>query len=69
MKSVYDTKIGEIDAAEYEQMFGWPKAQAPPFEVVLGDIFALEWADADMVFCNSTCFSGVMMENIYQKSL
>ena len=44
-------------------------ASAPRFEVVLGDIYEHEWTDADMIFCNSTCFSAEMMERIYEKTL
>ena len=57
--------MAETEAAEYESVFGWGKDVAPRFEVVLDDIFNQQWADADMVFCNSTCFSGEMMERIY----
>ena len=42
---------------------------APRFEVVLGDIYEHDWSDADMIFCNSTCFSAEMMERIYEKTL
>ena len=37
---------------------------------MLGDIFEFDWAsDADLIFCNSTCFTPPMMEQIYQKAL
>ena len=32
-------------------------------------MFEVPWSDSDMVFANSTCFGGDMMEQIYQKSL
>ena len=69
LKAVYDTYTSEVESSEYEQVFGWPSASASRFDVVLGDIFAIEWADADMIFCNSTCFTAVMMENIYQNAI
>ena len=69
LKSVYDTYLAEVEAQQYEQIFGWPVASAPRFEVVLGDIMAIDWHDADMLFCNSTCFNANMMETIYQKTL
>ena len=50
-------------------MFGWPKADAPRFEVVLGDIYEHDWSDTDFFFCNSTCFNNAMMVEIYEKSL
>ena len=65
LKAVYDTYKTDVDPTEYEQIFGWPKASAPTFDTVLGDIFALEWAETDMLFCNSTCFGLPMMEQIY----
>ena len=36
---------------------------------MLGDIFSYDWADADFIFCNSTCFTNEMMERIYEQSL
>ena len=69
LKGVYDQYIAEVDAAQYEQIFGWPKEAAPRFEAVLGDMFNIEWADADMIFANSTCFDPSMMEQIYTQSL
>ena len=69
LKAVYDTYLTEVESSEYEQVFGWPVAAAPRFDVVLGDIYEHDWADADMIFCNSTCFSMDMMERIYEKTL
>ena len=34
MKAEYDTYLDEVDSAEYEQLYGWPKENAPSFEVV-----------------------------------
>ena len=50
-------------------MLSWEKQNAPSFEVIQGDLFLHEWENADMIFCNSTCFPEEMMEQIYQKSL
>ena len=51
-------------------MFGWPKAAAPAFEVVHGDIFVESWQDnADLVFIASTCFKVELMQQVYEKSL
>ena len=33
-----------------------------------GDATALSWADADVAFCNSTCFSGELMELLAEKA-
>ena len=43
-------------------MFGWQKAQAPPLEMVLGDMFEIDWVDADFIFGNLQCFSNPIME-------
>ena len=69
LKAVYNQYIETVDAEDYEQMFGWLLSGAPKFDVVLGDMFAIEWHQADMVFANSTCFDITMMETIYQQSL
>ena len=50
-------------------MLGWPKAAAPRFDVVLGDIFAHDWSDTDFFFCNGLLFNNDIMEQIYQKTL
>lgn len=62
---MYNQYLETVDAEDYEQMFGWPLSGAPKFDVVLGDMFAIEWHQADMVFANSTCFDITMMETIY----
>ena len=69
MKAVYETYLTEVVASEYEQVFGWPVVSAPKFDVCQGDVFAMDWSDADMIFCNSTCFSADMMEQLYQQTL
>lgn len=61
--------MADVDPVEYEGIFGWPAVSAPRFEVVLGDIFEIEWHDVDMLFCNSTCFSATMMQTIYERTL
>jgi len=30
---------------------------------------AIDWHDADMLFCNSTCFNAPMMQTIYEKTM
>lgn len=58
-----------MDANEYQESFGWPLAQAPTFEPVLGDIFEVDWTDGDFILCNGSCFNITIMEAIYAKSL
>ena len=65
MKAAYENYLHSADSTEYEQSFGWPLASAPTFEVILGDIFALDWIDADFIFCNSTCFDSNMMQKLH----
>ena len=70
MKTAYEAYVAEVQPETYQQIFGWSKESAPQFDVVLGDIFEQEWAaESDMIFCNSTCFTGDMMEQLYQTSL
>lgn len=68
MKGMYDEYIASVPSNEYEHTFGYPLARAPSFEVVLGDIFGHDWHDADLLFVNSTCFTNLMMDQIYMKS-
>ena len=69
LKGVYDNYVASVDPAQYEAMFGWPHAKAARFDVVQGDILEIDWHDADMIFCNSTCFGASLMQSIYEKTL
>ena len=69
LKQLYDAYITTANPTEYEQFLGWPREKAPPFEVILGDIFEIDWADSDFILCNCSCFNFTIMEQIYEKSL
>lgn len=71
MKTVYDEYVSNEDLiADHEGLFGWTElTPAPSFEVQQGDIMAVDWHDADLILCNSTCFTIDMMEQIHERAL
>ena len=69
MKQEYQNYIAGVDADEYQQLFGWQKDVAPQFDPIEGDMFGIDWTNADFIYANSTCFQEQMMDRIYQQSL
>jgi hypothetical protein len=44
------------------------RTRATRVELVRGDALLLDWRDADVAFCNSTCFDALMMQQLAGKA-
>lgn len=64
VKEKYDAKFPKA-VAENPQVW----SSVPKVNMILGDMFEVDWTDASFIFANSTCYSHEMMKQIAEKEV